>query len=82
MSASTSVTSLGHGVMAVAVPWLAKLPTPDPMLIGLVAGAGTLPLLWLSRPAGVITGCFDPHRLLICADGLRVVLSLALVALA
>jgi len=60
MSASTSVTSLGNGVMAVAVPWLAKLPTPNPVLVRLVAGAGTLPLLWRSRPAGVITGRFAP----------------------
>jgi len=60
MSASTSVTSLGNGVMAVAVPWLAKLLTPDPVLIGLVARAPTLSWFWLSRPAGVITGRFAP----------------------
>lgn len=80
--ASTTVTNLGDGVMAVAVPWLATLLTPDPVLIGLVAGARTLPWFLLSLPAGVITDRFDHRRLLVAADGLRIVLSLALLVLA
>jgi len=43
MCASTTATNLGDGVMAVPVPWLATLLTHDPLLIGLVAGARTLP---------------------------------------
>lgn len=80
--ASTSVTNLGDGVMAVAVPWLATLLTPDPLLIGLVAGARTLPWFLLSLPAGVVTDRFDHRRLLIAADAMRVVLTLSLLALA
>ncbi len=80
--ASTTVTNLGDGVMAVAVPWLATLLTSDPVLIGLVAGARTLPWFLLSLPVGVITDRFDHRRLLVAADSLRVVLSLALLALA
>ena len=80
--ASTTVTNLGDGVMAVAVPWLATLLTPDPMLIGLVAGARTLPWFLLSLPAGVITDRFDHRRLLVAADALRIVLTLALLTLA
>lgn len=80
--ASTTVTNLGDGVMAVAVPWLATLLTPDPVLIGLVAGARTLPWFLLSLPAGVITDRFDHRRLLVVADGLRIALTLALLVLA
>lgn len=68
--------------MAVAVPWLATLLTPDPVLIGLVAGARTLPWLLLSLPVGVITDRFDHRRLLVAADGLRILLALALLTLA
>ena len=80
--ASTTVTNLGDGVMAVAVPWLATRLTSDPALIGLVAGARTLPWFLLSLPAGVVTDRFDHRRLLVAADTARVVLTLALLTLA
>ena len=38
--ASTAMTNLGDGVMAVAIPWLATRLTQDPVLIGLVPGRG------------------------------------------
>lgn len=82
MFASTTVTNLGDGVMAVAVPWLATLLTHDPVLIGLVAGARTLPWFLLSLPAGVVTDRFDHRRLLLAADSLRITLALALLVLA
>lgn len=80
--ASTAMTNLGDGVMAVAVPWLATLLTQDPVLIGLVAAARTLPWLLLSLPAGVITDRLDHRRILVGADLLRVALTLSLLALA
>lgn len=80
--ASTAMTNLGDGVMAVAVPWLATLLTQDPVLIGLVAAARTLPWFLLSLPAGVITDRLDHRRILIGADVVRVTLTLALYLLA
>lgn len=80
--ASTAMTNLGDGVMAVAVPWLATLLTQDPLLIGLVAGARTLPWFLVSLPAGVITDRLDHRQILIGADMLRVGLTLALLLLA
>lgn len=82
MCASTAVTNLGDGAMAVALPWLATLLTHDPLLIGLVAGARVLPWFLLSLPAGVITDRLDHRRILLGADALRVTLALALVVLA
>ena len=79
---SASCTNLGDGVIAVAVPWLATLLTHDPFLIGLVAGARSLPWFLFALPAGVLTDRFDHRRILISADCLRVVLSVALVMLA
>ena len=43
LSAGTSATNLGDGVMMVALPWLATLLTRDPFLVGLVAMARQLP---------------------------------------
>ena len=82
MCASTTATNLGDGVMAVAVPWLATLLTHDPLLIGLVAGARSLPWFLFALPAGVITDRFDHRRILYCTDGSRIAVSLALLALA
>lgn len=80
--ASTAMTNLGDGVMAVAVPWLATLLTQDPVLIGLVAAARTLPWFLLALPAGVVTDRLDHRRILVGADALRVALTLALLVLA
>ena len=82
MCASTTAVNLGDGVMAVAVPWLATLLTHDPLLIGLVAGARTLPWFLFALPAGVITDRFDHRRILVAADLLRLGVTLALLALA
>ncbi|MGL4237813.1 MFS transporter, partial [Tabrizicola sp.] len=80
--ASASATNLGDGVMAVAVPWLATLLTTDPLLIGLVAMARSLPWFLFALPAGVITDRYDHRRILVGADCTRVVISLALLLLA
>lgn len=80
--ASTAMTNLGDGVMAVAVPWLATLLTQNPVLIGLVAAARTLPWFLLALPAGVVTDRLDHRRILVGADALRVALTLALLVLA
>lgn len=75
-------TNLGDGVMAVAVPWMATLLTDDPFLIGLVAAARTLPWVLLALPAGVITDRHDHRALLMTADCLRLLVTLALLAVA
>ena len=80
--ASAAATNLGDGVMAVAVPWLATLLTADPLLIGLVAMARTLPWFLFALPAGVITDRHDHRRILFLADCIRVVIALALLMLA
>jgi MFS family permease len=80
--AATAATNLGDGLMAVALPWLATLLTGDPVLIGLVAMARTLPWVLFALPAGVLTDRHDHRRLLIGADTVRVVVSLALVLVA
>lgn len=79
---AATLTNLGDGLLAVAVPWLATLLTQNPVLIGLVAGARELPWFLFSLPAGVVTDRFDHRRLLIACDMVRVALVLGLVALA
>lgn len=82
MFASSAATNLGDGLIAVAVAWLATLLTHDPFLIGLVASARNLPWFLFALPAGVITDRIEHRRLIIGADCLRVVITLALLTLA
>lgn len=82
MFASSAATNLGDGLITVAVAWLATLLTQDPFLIGLVATARNLPWFLFALPAGVITDRIEHRRLIIGADCLRIVISLALLTLA
>lgn len=79
---SALATNLGDGLIAVAVPWLATMLTDDPLLIGLVAAARHLPWALLALPAGVLTDRHDHRRLILLADAVRLILSLAICALA
>lgn len=80
--ASSAATNLGDGVMAVAVPWLATLLTSDPVMIGLVAMARSLPWFLFALPAGVITDRYDHRRILVAADCTRVGITFALLLVA
>ncbi|PTQ72495.1 MFS transporter [Celeribacter persicus] len=80
--ASASLSNLGDGVIAVALPWLATLLTSDPVLIGLVAAARQAPWFVLSLPAGVITDRIAHARVLILCDTARFVTALLTLALA
>ncbi|MES2432302.1 MAG: MFS transporter [Pseudomonadota bacterium] len=82
MFASSAATNLGDGLITVAVAWLATLLTHDPFLIGLVATARNLPWFLFALPAGVITDRIEHRRLIIGADCVRIVISLALLTLA
>ncbi len=79
--AGSAVTNLGDGVAAVAMPWLATLLTRDPLMISAVATAEYLPWLLFALPVGVWTDRADRRRLMIRADGARLVLALCVVAL-
>lgn len=75
------VTSLGEGVTAVAMPWLATLLTRDPLMISAVATAEYLPWFLFALPAGVWTDCADRRHLMIRADCVRLALTLCVVAM-
>ncbi|MBY6048502.1 MFS transporter [Vannielia litorea] len=79
---ATSVSNLGDGVSALAVPWLATLLTRDPLLIALVPFAGSLPWMLFAIPAGAVVDRSDRRALMVRADVLRVLLTMGIVALA
>lgn len=78
---ATAVSNLGDGISALAFPWLATLITRDPFLIAAVAASTRAPWLLFSLPAGVITDQLDRQRLMVSADVLRTLLTLAVVGL-
>jgi len=78
---ATAVSNLGDGIAALAFPWLATLITRDPALIAFVGFATRLPWFLFAIPAGVITDRRDRRRLMVQADGVRVLVTLAVIAL-
>jgi MFS family permease len=67
------VSDLGGRVSAIAFPLLVLATTGSPAKAGLVAAAGTLPLLVLTLPAGGLADRWNRKRLMIVADSVRCV---------
>ena len=78
---ASAITNLGDGISALAFPWLATLLTDDPFLIGAVAAAKTLSWLLFSVPAGTFVDRADRRRIIVRADAVRTLLTIAVVAL-
>ena len=75
--AASVISNLGDGVGVIAYPWLASAVTRNPILIAGVAAAQRLPWLLFTLPAGVITDRNDRRRLMVGANAVRAVLTLA-----
>lgn len=58
-----TVSLIGTWMQLVAQGWLALELSNDPLLVGLVAAAGSFPVLLLSLPAGVLADRMDKLRL-------------------
>ncbi|MDH3292945.1 MAG: MFS transporter, partial [Acidimicrobiia bacterium] len=77
LMAASVISNLGDGVGVIAYPWLASAVTRNPILIAGVAAAQRLPWLLFTLPAGVITDRNDRRRLMVGANAVRAVLTLA-----
>ena len=77
-----ALTNLGDGLVLLALPWLATMMTQDPLAIGAVAAAGSLPWLLFAVPAGVIIDRTDRRKLIARADLLRAGIVLVILGLA
>lgn len=77
-----TLTNLGDGVIVLALPWLATLMSRDPLAIGAVAAAGSLPWLLFALPAGVIIDGTDRRKLIARADMIRAGIVTAIMMLA
>lgn len=79
---SAGVSSIGDGVRATALPLLAASYTEDPVLLGIVVGAGNLSWLLFALPLGALADRHERKRLMVIshlARGLIVgILSLTL----
>ena len=75
---ASTISNLGDGIGIIAYPWLASAITRNPLLIALVAVVQRLPWLLFSLPAGVITDRNDRRRLMIGANTIRTVVTLAI----
>jgi predicted MFS family arabinose efflux permease len=78
--ASSWASNLGDGIAVAAGPLLVASLTRDPLLIALAALLHWAPPLLFALYAGVLSDRLDRRRIVIAADGLRVVVLLVLVA--
>ncbi|MFJ9342460.1 MFS transporter [Streptomyces sp. NPDC101733] len=78
---SRVTSALGSAVTTVVLPVLVYQQTRSPLLVSLVAAAGTLPYLLFGLVAGAVADRVDRRRLMVAADGLNA-LCLATVPLA
>jgi Na+/melibiose symporter-like transporter len=78
---SNLATNLGDGVIRTASPLLAIRLTQDPLLISLLSALALLPWLFFAIPSGILIDRIDRRVALRIANGVRVVLALALVLL-
>ncbi|WP_329200216.1 MULTISPECIES: MFS transporter [unclassified Streptomyces] len=65
---SRTISGLGSAVTTVVLPVLTYQQTRSPLLVSLVAAAGTLPYLLFGLVAGVVADRVDRRRLMVAAD--------------
>jgi len=75
--ASSTISNLGDGIALIAYPWLASAVTRNAVLIALVAVVQRLPWLLFSLPAGVITDRMNRRTLMVSANVVRAILTMA-----
>ncbi|MCY0935867.1 MFS transporter [Streptomyces sp. H34-S4] len=68
---SRTVSGLGSAITTVALPVLVYQESKSPVLVSLVAAAGTLPYLVFGLVAGAVADRVDRRRLMIWADWLN-----------
>ncbi len=73
-----TISLIGSWMQQVAVGWLALELSNDPFLVGLVAAAGTLPILLFSLPGGMLADVADKLRVIRIAQGLMLLEATAL----
>ena len=71
-------SSLGDGIVRIAMPLLAARLTDDALLISIVAALSLLPWLFFAIPAGILLDRIDRRRALALAQAVRVALAVLL----
>lgn len=73
-----AISLVGSWMQQVAVGWLALELSNDPFLVGVVAAAGTLPILVFSLPGGMLADRSDKLRVIRVAQSLMLLEATAL----
>lgn len=74
-------SSLGDGIVRVAIPLLAARLTSDPFLISIIAALALLPWLFFAIPAGILIDRIDRRKALALAQAVRTVLAIVVLVL-
>lgn len=74
-------SSLGDGIVRIAIPLLAARLTNDPFLISIIAALALLPWLFFAIPAGILIDRIDRRRALAIAQAVRTALAALVILL-
>ena len=75
------ISVTGTWMQTVAQGWLVLLLTGSPLLLGVTQAVRTLPILFLSLPAGIVADRMDRRRIVLVADIVMLALSATLAVL-
>ena len=75
------ISVTGTWMQTVAQGWLVLILTGSPLLLGVTQAARTLPILFLSLPAGIVADRMDRRMVILVADIFMLVLSATLAIL-
>jgi MFS family permease len=75
------ISVTGTWMQTVAQGWLVLLLTGSPLLLGVTQAVRTLPILFLSLPAGIVADRMDRRRIILVADVVMLALAAILAGL-
>lgn len=76
------VSNFGSLIQAVGASWMMTSIAPSPDMVALVQASTTLPIMLLSLPSGATADIWDRRLLMLIAQGLMLVVAVALTAIA
>jgi len=71
-------SNLGSLIQAVGASWLMTSLAPSPDMVALVQASTTLPIMFLSLPAGAVADIWDRRKIMLIAQGLMLLVSASL----
>ena len=78
--AANTVSAVGDAMYDTSISWLMTTLNPDPLMVSLVQVSMSLPMFFLTLPAGALTDVVNLRKLLLVVEGVTLATSCAFAA--